>query len=87
MQHRGLWPYIVYPNDDLGLTLTFLGQGQICFLMLLYGENIHSFRKHVRESFNGRNLQQMTRVTRVYVDLKLLIPRDCLSLSQGYIHV
>ena len=38
MQHWGLGPNKVFSNDDLGLALTFLRQGQICFLMLLYGK-------------------------------------------------
>ena len=25
-----------YSNDDLGMTLTFIRQGQVCFLVLLY---------------------------------------------------
>ena len=32
--------YQVYSNDDPGLTLTYLGQGQIWFLMLLYRKKV-----------------------------------------------
>ena len=44
MQHWGLGPNKICSDDDLGLTLIFfLQQGQICFLMLLYGKiNISS---------------------------------------------
>ena len=38
MQHQGLEYYQVCLNDDPGLTLIFLRQSQIWFLMLLYGE-------------------------------------------------
>ena len=38
MQHRGLGPNKICSNHDLGLTITFLRQGQIYFLMLLYGK-------------------------------------------------
>ena len=58
MQHRGLRPNKVCSNHDLRDTLTFLRQGQICFLMLSYGK--YTFlRENVtcRKSFNGRNLQ------------------------------
>ena len=53
----GLRPIIVCSNDDPGLTLTYFTASQIWSLMLLYGET-------VRKSFNGRNLQQMARVTK-----------------------
>ena len=39
MQHRVLEYYQVCSNDDPGLTLTYLRQGQILCLMLLYGKN------------------------------------------------
>ena len=37
-QHLGLGPNKACSNDNLGLTLTFLRQGQICFNILLYGK-------------------------------------------------
>ena len=46
---RVLGPSKFFSNEDLGLTLTC----PLCFYM----------GKSVRKSFNGRNLQQMTRVT------------------------
>ena len=38
MQHWVLEYYQVYSNDDPGLTLTYLGYGQICSLMLYMGK-------------------------------------------------
>ena len=48
---------IVCSNDDPRLTLTFStakSNGLLCFYI----------GKTIRKSFNGRNLQQMTRVTK-----------------------
>ena len=64
MQHWGLGPNKVYSNDDLGLTLTFFMARSNLLPYAFIWENIYSFRKNVRKSFNGRNLQQMTRVTK-----------------------
>ena len=50
-------PTIVCSNNDSMLTFTFLWQVQIGSPMLLYEET-------VRQSFNGINLHQMTRVTK-----------------------
>ena len=41
MQHMGLKLYIVYINDDSGLTLTYLQQGQIGLPVRLNGENCY----------------------------------------------
>ena len=38
IQHRGLGPDKIYLNDDPGLALTFLQQGEICSLMLFMGK-------------------------------------------------
>ena len=40
MQHRVLKYYQVYSTDDPGLTLTYLWQGKIWYLMLLYGKKV-----------------------------------------------
>ena len=64
MQHWGLWPNKDCSNDDLGLTLTFFTARSSLLPYAFIWENIHFFRINVRKSFNGRNLQQMTRVTK-----------------------
>ena len=64
MQHCGHGPNKFYSNDDLGFTLTFFRVRSNLLPYAFLWENIHSFRKNVRKSFNGRNLQQMTRVTK-----------------------
>ena len=38
IQHQGLRPHKVCSNDDPGLALTFLQQGQLCSIILLYGK-------------------------------------------------
>ena len=63
MQHWGLGPNRVCSNDDLCLTMTFFMARSNLLPYAFILENIHSFRK-MWESFNGRNLQQMTRVTK-----------------------
>ena len=40
IRHRVLESYQVCSNDDPGLTLTYLQQGQIWSLMLLYGKKV-----------------------------------------------
>ena len=64
IQHWGLGPNKVCSNDDLGLTLTFFMARSNLLPYAFIWENTHSFRKNVRKSFNGRNLHQMTRVTK-----------------------
>ena len=62
---------------DLDLFYGKVKSGPLCFYM----------GKSARKSFNGRNLQQMTRVTKGLYLIKILTPGDCLPLPQGYIHV
>ena len=66
MQHLGLGPNKIFSNDDLGLTLTFFMARSNLLTYSFIWENIHFFRKNVRKSINGRNLQQMTEVTRYF---------------------
>ena len=57
MLHWGIGPIIVCSNDDPRLTLTyFTARSNLVPYAFIWG-------KTVRKSFNGRNLQQMTRVT------------------------
>ena len=65
---------------ELGMQHLVLGPNKVCQLMTLtffmarsnlhpysfIWENIHFFRKNVTKSFNGRNLKQMTEVTRCF---------------------
>ena len=44
-------------NDDLWLTMTFFTTGSDLLPYAFIWKNIHFFRKNVRKSFNGRNLQ------------------------------
>ena len=67
MRHCGLGPNKVCSNDDLGLTLTFFTARSNLLPYIFIWENIHFFRKNVRKSFNRRNLQQMTRVTKRFM--------------------
>ena len=55
MQHLGHGPNKVCSNDDFGLTLTFLEQGQIRFLMLLYGKKYIPSGKMFESDFIGRD--------------------------------
>ena len=80
MLHCGLRPIIFCSNDDPRLTLTYFTARSNLVLCFYMG-------KTVRKSFNGRNLQQMTRVTKGLCSYKILTPSDCLPLPQGYIHV
>ena len=66
MQHRAFGPNKICSNDDLGLTLTFFTARPDLLPYAFIWENIHFFRKNVRKSFDGRNLQQMTEVTRCF---------------------
>ena len=54
----------VCSNDDLGLTLTFFTARSNLLPYAFVWENIHFLRENVRKSFNGRNLHQMTRLTK-----------------------
>ena len=63
MQHQPLGPNKVCSNDYLELTLTFFTARSILLPYAFILENKHFFQKNVRKSFNGRNLQQMTKVT------------------------
>ena len=82
----GIWhwdfgPFIVCSNDDPRLTLTyFTARSNLVPYAFIWG-------KTVRKSFNGRNLQQMTRVTKGLCLYKNSDPRGCLPLPQVYIHV
>ena len=67
MQHWGHGPNKVCSNDDCGLTFTFFTARSNLLPYAFIRENIHSFGKNVRKSFchfNGRNLQQITTVTK-----------------------
>ena len=66
MQHWRLGPNKVSSNDDLQLTLIFFTARSNLLPYAFIWKNIHFFRKNVRKSFNGRNLQQMTKVTRCF---------------------
>ena len=58
MKHWGLGPIVVCSNDDPRLTLTyFTARSNLVPYAFIWG-------KTVRKSFNGRNLQQMTSVTK-----------------------
>ena len=61
MQYWGLGPNKVCSNDDRHLF--FMARSNLLPYAFLW-ENIHFFRKNVRKLFSGRNLQQMTRVTK-----------------------
>ena len=64
MQHWGHGPKKICSNDDLGLTLTFFKARSNLLPCAFIWENTYSFKKNVRKSFNGRNLQKMTKVTK-----------------------
>ena len=84
MQHRGHGPNKVCSNDDLGLTLTFLRQGQICFLILLYGKIYISPGKMLESHLMGKTYNKWPKGHDVSVDIKRLSPRGCLPLHRGY---
>ena len=63
-QYWRLGPNKVCSNDDLGLTLTFLTARSNLLPYVFIRVNINFFRKNVIKSFNGRYLQQMTKVTK-----------------------
>ena len=86
--HRGF----VYSIGDLGPTkfvhMMTLGwpwpfYGKVkCFLIW---ENVHSFRKNIRKSFNGSN-NKWPEWRKLYVCIKMLTPRGCLPLPRDYKH-
>ena len=66
-------------NDDPGLTLTYLRQGQIWFLMLLYGEKgkTMDFSATIVVWFKTSN--KWPKWQEVSVDIKPLSPGGCMS--------
>ena len=71
IQHQVLEYYQVCSNDDPALTLTYFAARSNLIPYALVRENIYFFRENVRKSFNRRSLQQITRVTNVYVDIEI----------------
>ena len=68
---------IVCSNDDPGLTLTyFTARSNLVPYAFIWG-------KTVRKSFNGRNLQQMTRVTKVLCLNKHSDPKGLTAPAPG----
>ena len=78
--HRGLKLYKVHINDDPGLTLTYLQQGQIESLVRLNGENCYKV-------INGGQLKVNDFIDPIILLLKKMTPRDCLPLLRGCKHV
>ena len=70
-----LGPTKFYSNDDLGLTLTFLQQGQICFVMLLYGKIYISSGKMLESHLMEETCNKLPEWQKVYVDIKTFNPR------------
>ena len=66
MQQWRPGPRKICSNDDLGLTLTFFTARSNLHPYAFIWENIYFFSKKVRKSFYGRNLQQMTEVTKCF---------------------
>ena len=56
MKHQAMALYSVYINQDAGMTLNFLRQGQL-------RSPIHLNGKNRKMSFNGRNLLGMSKST------------------------
>ena len=79
----GHGPNKVCSKDDIGLTLTFFMASSNLIPYAFIWKNIHSFRKNVRKSFNGRNLQQMTRVTKGLCLYKNFDPKGFSTPVQG----
>ena len=74
MYHWGLGPIIICSNDDPRLTLTYFTARS----------NLVSYMgKTVRKSFNGRNLQQMTRVTKGLWLYKNSVPKGLSAPALG----
>ena len=69
------WPWLFFTARSNLLPYAFIWK------------NIHFFRKNVIKSFNGRNLQQMTRVTTVLCWYKSFDPKRLSASARGYIHV
>ena len=65
----------------LGWPWPILRQGQIWSLMLLYGEKL--LESHLMEE----TYNKWPEWQKVYVYIKILTPRGCLTLPRGYIHV
>ena len=83
MQHLGLGTNKVRSNDDLGLTLTFFTARSNLLPYSFIWENIHFFRKNVKKSFNERNLQQMTEVTRCCCWHQNFVPKELSAAAPG----
>ena len=83
MQHWGLGPNKICSNDDHGLTLTFFTARPNLLPYAFIWENIHFFRKNVRKSFNGRNLQQMTKLAKGLCWYKNFDPKGLSAPAPG----
>ena len=77
MKHWRLGPIIICSNDDHRLTLTcFTARSNLVSYAFIWG-------KTVRKSFNGRNLQQMTRVTKGLCSYKNSDPKGFSAPAPG----
>ena len=65
MKHQAMELYKVYINHDLGMTLTFLQQGQLRPPMHLNGE------KNRKMSFNGKKLARNKQMDRIFMFMKI----------------
>ena len=75
MQHLGLELYKMYMNDYPGLTLTyFMARSTLVAYVFELG-------KLLQKPFNGKNLQQMTKLTKNYVFENILTTVQALSTT------
>ena len=84
MQHQGLGPNKIYLNDDLGLTLTFFTARSNLLPYAFYMGKYTLLQENVRKSFNGRNLQQMTKVTRCFCGHQNFVAMELSAAAWGY---
>ena len=83
MQNWGLVPNKFIQMMALGWPWPFFRTRSNLLSYAFIWENIHFFRKNVGKSFNGRNLQQMTRVTKGLCWYKNFDPKGLSSPALG----
>ena len=71
----------------LGWPWPFLWQGQICFLMLLYGKINIPLGKMLESHLMEETYNKWPEWQKIYVDIKVLTLRGCLLLPRGYIYM
>ena len=88
MQHQVLEYYQVYSNNDSGLILTILWQGQIWSLMLLYGKKVKQWVFSETIVVYGWKLATDDRSDKKFLLKSRLCPLGVVcSLPRAYIHV